>query len=188
MKVKGTALPGVVIIEPAVFEDTRGFFMETYQRDRYTEAGIDCSFVQDNTSYSIYGTLRGLHYQHPHSQAKLVQVLKGEVFDVAVDIRRGSPTFGHWVGEYLSEQNKRQMFVPAGFAHGYTVVTDVAVFSYKCSDFYAPECEQGILWSDPDIAISWPVKEPLLSGKDSRYPRLKDMPQEDLPKYIEKTL
>jgi dTDP-4-dehydrorhamnose 3,5-epimerase len=185
MNVRETELPGVVIIEPLAFEDHRGLFMETYQRSRYAAAGVDCQFVQDNVSYSIHGTLRGLHYQLPRGQAKLVQVLKGEVFDVAVDIRRRSPTFGRWIGEYLSQQNKRQMFIPAGFAHGYAVVTEAAIFSYKCSDYYAPGCEQGIIWSDPDIAISWPVTQPLLSEKDGRYPRLKDMPQELLPEFQE---
>ena len=185
MKVWETALPGVLIIEPDVFEDRRGYFMETFQQKKYADAGVDCPFVQDNLSYSIYKTLRGLHYQYPHTQAKLVQVLLGEVFDVAVDIRSGSPTFGQWTGEYLSQINKRQMFVPAGFAHGYSVVSDTAIFSYKCSDFYAPDCERGIVWSDPDLAIRWPVKEPLLSEKDSRYFRLKDVPEGLLPRYVQ---
>ena len=185
MKVWETALPGVLIIEPDVFEDRRGYFMETFQQKKYADAGIDCSFVQDNLSYSVFGTLRGLHYQNPHSQAKLVQVLMGEVFDVAVDIRCGSPTFGQWFGEYLSQMNKRQMFIPAGFAHGYSVVSETAIFSYKCSDFYAPDCEQGIVWSDPDLAIQWPVKEPLLSEKDGGYFCLKDVPEELLPRYVQ---
>lgn len=184
MKVMETSLPGVLIIEPDVFEDTRGYFMETYQQKKYAEVGIDCSFVQDNLSYSVFGTLRGLHYQHPHSQAKLVQVLMGEVFDVAVDIRCGSPTFGQWFGEYLSEQNKRKMFIPEGCAHGYCVVSESAIFSYKCSDFYAPDCEGGIVWSDPDLGIKWPAREPLLSDKDRLYPHLKDVSEELLPKYI----
>ena len=183
MRVRDTALPGVLIIEPDVFEDNRGYFMETYHQKKYAEVGVDCAFVQDNLSYSIYGTLRGLHYQYPHSQAKLVQVVMGEVFDVAVDIRRGSPTFGQWVGEHLSKKNKRQMFIPEGFAHGFCVLSETAIFSYKCSDFYAPECEQGIVWSDPDLAIKWPVQEPLLSDKDGRYPCLRDIPEEGLMKY-----
>lgn len=181
MKVLETALPGVFILEPAVFEDRRGYFLETYHQERYDEAGVKCQFVQDNLSYSVRGSLRGLHYQYPHGQAKLVQVIKGKVFDVAVDIRRGSPTFGQWIGENLSDKNRRQMFIPEGFAHGFCVLSDTAIFVYKCSDLYAPDCERGILWSDPDLGIEWPVKEPLLSDKDSKYPCLKDIPEENLP-------
>jgi len=181
MRVLETGLPGVLIFEPAVFEDQRGYFMEMYHREKYDEAGIDCSFVQDNLSYSTHGTLRGLHYQYPDGQAKLVQVITGEVFDVAVDIRRGSPAFGQWMGEYLSDKNKRQLFIPEGFAHGFCVLSDTAIFLYKCSNFYAPGSEGGVLCSDPDLAIDWPVKDPLLSDKDSKYPCLKDIPEENLP-------
>ena len=181
MKVLETALPGVLILEPAVFEDQRGYFLETYHRQRYGEAGLDCSFVQDNLSHSVHGSLRGLHYQYPHGQAKLVQVITGEVFDVAVDIRRGSPTFGQWIGEKLSDKNRRQMFIPEGFAHGFDVLSDMAIFMYKCSDFYAPGSERGILWSDPDLGIEWPAGRPLLSEKDSKYPCLKDILEENLP-------
>jgi dTDP-4-dehydrorhamnose 3,5-epimerase len=181
MKVLKTGLPGVLIIEADVFKDGRGYFMETYHRKRYAEAGIDCPFVQDNLSYSTRGTLRGLHYQYPHDQAKLVQVITGEVFDVAVDIRRGSPAFGQWTGEYLSDKNKRQLFIPKGFAHGFCVLSDTAIFLYKCSNFYAPDSEKGVLYSDPDLAIDWPVNEPILSDKDSKYPRLKDVPGKHLP-------
>jgi len=181
MKVLETALPGVLILEPAVFEDRRGYFLETYHRQRYDEAGVKCQFVQDNLSYSVRGSLRGLHYQYPHGQAKLVQVIKGEVFDVAVDIRRSSPTFGQWIGEKLSDKNRRQMFIPEGFAHGFCVLSDTAIFVYKCSDLYVPDSERGILWSDPDLGIEWPVGGPLLSEKDSKYPCLKDIPKENLP-------
>ena len=143
------------------------------------------SFVQDNLSYSTIDTLRGLHYQYPNAQAKLVQVIKGEIFDVAVDIRRGSPTFGEWTGVHLSDENQRQFFVPEGFAHGFCVISDTASVVYKCTDFYAPESEKGIIWSDPDIGIEWPVKEPLLSPKDSQYPCLKDITTNNLPNYRE---
>jgi dTDP-4-dehydrorhamnose 3,5-epimerase len=176
-------LEGVLIIEPRAFEDARGYFMETYQRERYRKAGIAVDFVQDNLSFSQKGTLRGLHYQHPHDQAKLVQVMKGEVFDVAVDIRHGSPTFGQWYGSTLSAKNKRQMFVPEGFAHGFCVLSETAVFTYKCNDYYAPDCEWGVLWSDPELGIHWPVEEPLVSGKDAKLPRLRDIPEDRLPSY-----
>lgn len=181
MKIHPTHLDGAVIIEPKVFEDTRGFFLETYQETRYREKGIICSFVQDNLSYSIKDTLRGLHFQYPHSQAKLVSVIKGEVFDVAVDIRKGSPNYGRWVGVTLSSENHRQLFIPEGFAHGFCVLSDDAVFSYKCSEFYYPHAEHGIVWNDPEIGIEWPVASPLLSEKDGRYPLLNDMPESALP-------
>ena len=181
MKVLSTSLEGVLVIEPSVFEDKRGFFMETYQQKKYRESGIDRDFVQDNLSYSVRRMLRGLHYQFPHAQAKLVQVITGEIYDVAVDIRRGSPTFGEWIGVHLSDKNKRQIYVPEGFAHGFCVLSETALFMYKCSDLYAPDCESGILWSDPDIGIEWPVEKPLLSEKDSRFACLRDMPPERLP-------
>ncbi len=181
MNVLDTPLDGVKIIEPDVFGDKRGFFMETYHKKRYAEAGFEIDFVQDNISSSTRGTLRGLHYQFPHTQAKLVQVIKGEVFDIAVDIRRKSPTFGKWTGVYLSEENNRQLFVSKGFAHGFCVISDIAVFNYKCSDFYSPESEGGILWSDPDLAIDWPIKKPVLSEKDTGYSCLRDVPLEKLP-------
>ena len=183
MKVLTTSLDGVLIIEPDVFGDQRGFFMETYQRQRYNAAGIETDFLQDNLSFSVKGTLRGLHYQHPHSQAKLVQVVQGEIYDVAVDIRRGSPTFGQWTGVHLSDENKRQFFIPEGFAHGFAVLSDTALFMYKCSDLYVPDSEGGLLWSDPDLGIDWPLSEPLLSDKDRRYPHLKDIPADRLPPY-----
>ena len=139
--------------------------------------------MQYNLSFSRKGTLRGLHYQHPHGQAKLVQVLAGHVYDVAVDVRKGSTKFGQWFGVHLSSENKRQIYIPEGFAHGFCVFSETALFSYKCSDFYAAECEAGLLWSDPDLAIDWPVKEPILSEKDAVYPRLRDIPLDRLPGY-----
>ena len=183
MNIIETTLPGVLVIEPAVFPDSRGFFLETYNQNRYPKSGIRNEFVQDNLSYSIKGTLRGLHYQYPHSQAKLVQVLAGEVFDVAVDIRKGSPAFGKWFGIRLSGENKKQFFIPQGFAHGFCVLSDHALCSYKCDDFYAPDCEHGIIWSDPDLGIEWPVTDPVISEKDSQYLTLKDIPKDKLPVY-----
>ena len=159
--------------------------METYHLKRYSDKGIDCKFMQDNLSRSVRGTLRGLHYQLQHGQAKLIQVIKGAVFDVVVDIRRGSPNFGQWAGVNLSEENKRQLFVPEGFAHGFCVLSEAADVVYKCTDFYAPEDEGGVLWSDPDLAIEWPVEKPLLSVKDSSLPCLADVPPERLPLYKE---
>ncbi|MCG6910618.1 MAG: dTDP-4-dehydrorhamnose 3,5-epimerase [Deltaproteobacteria bacterium] len=174
-------IPGPKIIEPDVYPDRRGFFCETYQKRRFAENGIQTIFVQDNLSSSGKGTLRGLHYQHPHAQAKLVQVVQGAVLDVIVDIRRGSPFFGKWAGVTLSAENKRQFFVPEGFAHGYCVLSEAAVFTYKCSDYYAPDCEKGVLWSDPGIGIQWPLKDPVLSDKDRHYPCLKDVAPDALP-------
>jgi dTDP-4-dehydrorhamnose 3,5-epimerase len=172
-----------LIIEPKVFEDQRGRFLETYHRRRYAEHGMALNFPQDNVSFSRQGSLRGLHYQLPCGQAKLVHVMRGEVLDVAVDIRRGSPTFGRWVSRILSGKNLLQIYIPAGFAHGFCVLSEEAIFAYKCSDLYAPDCEKGILWSDPDLGIDWPLKEPLVSEKDSRLPRLKDIPPESLPRF-----
>jgi dTDP-4-dehydrorhamnose 3,5-epimerase len=185
MKVTKTKMAGLMTVEPSVFADTRGYFMETYQRLRYKEAGIDVHFIQDNLAFSRKNILRGLHYQSPHDQAKLVQVFQGEVFDVAVDIRRGSPTFGQWFGTKLSAENKVQLFVPAGFAHGYCVLSETALFHYKCSDYYAPKCEGGVLWSDPDVGITWPLDKPILSDKDAASPRLKDVPLDRLPEYTD---
>ena len=184
MKIIETKLPGVLIIEPDIFGDSRGFFMETYHKERYGVAGMDAEFVQDNTSFSTRGTLRGLHFQYPHSQAKLVQVFMGEVFDVAVDIRKGSPAFGKWFGATLSSENKQQLFIPAGFAHGFCVLSETALFSYKCTEFYSPSDERGVLWSDPVIGIEWPINDPLLSDKDEKYPRFNDLNSENLPPFI----
>jgi len=169
MEVRKTALPGVLVIEPRVFEDDRGFFLETYQAERYAGLGIDCRFVQDNWSRSQRGTLRGLHYQVGRPQAKLVQVCRGSVFDVAVDLRRNSPHFGLWIGVYLDETNRCQLFIPAGFAHGFYVLSDTADFLYKCSEVYDPEAERTLLWNDPQVGVEWPLEgEPALSDKDRR--------------------
>jgi dTDP-4-dehydrorhamnose 3,5-epimerase len=184
MKVIETRLPGVLIVEPRVFGDARGFFQETWSRSRYEEAGIEGDFCQDNVSFSCRGTLRGLHYQHPHGQDKLVYVLQGEIFDVAVDIRRGSPTFGRWDGVLLSAENHRQIFVPKGFAHGFCVTSETALVAYKCTDTYHPEAEGGVRWNDPEIGIHWPLTDVLLSEKDGKAPRLRDLPPERLPSYL----
>ena len=171
------------MIEPDRFEDSRGFFMETYHSRKYAEGGLDRAYVQDNYSHSSQGTLRGLHYQFRHPQEKLVYVITGEIFDVAVDIRPNSPAFGKWMGTHLSADNKFQVFIPEGFAHGFYVLSERADVVYKCTDFYAPDEEGGILWSDPEIDIEWPVSDPLLSAKDSQYPCLKEVPPERLPGY-----
>ncbi len=181
MKITETALPDVLLIEPDVFGDQRGFFMETWNRQRYFYAGLEKDFVQDNLSLSRQGILRGLHFQHPYPQGKLVQVLRGSVFDVVVDIRQGSPTFGQWVGVELSADNHRQLFVPEGFAHGFCVLSDEALFSYKCTDFYHPETEKSLFWNDPDIGIEWPVTDPILSGKDQNGKLLKAFSEDELP-------
>ncbi len=186
MKVETTGLPGVLLITPDVYEDQRGYFMESFQVARYRKSGIDLEFVQDNISFSVKGTLRGLHFQNPHGQAKLVQVLEGEVFDVAVDIRQGSPSFGKWFGTVLSSKNHRQLFIPAGFAHGFCVLSETAVFFYKCSEFYRPECDAGIVWNDPEIGIDWPLKTPILSQKDAGLPRLGEIDDQRLPEYTGK--
>ena len=168
-----TALPGVVIIEPKVHADQRGFFMETYKKSEFAAAGIALDFVQENHSRSVAGTLRGLHLQRPpKAQAKLVRVLEGEIFDVAADIRPDSPTYGVWVGARLSSENRRSMFIPAGFAHGFCVVSAEAQVIYKTSDEYAPELESGVRWDDPLLAIEWPCAEPLLSERDKKWPNL----------------
>lgn len=178
-----TSLPGVYELRPQAFRDARGFFMETYHRRKFVEMGIPDAFVQDNHSASSKGTLRGLHYQLHHPQAKLCRVVEGEAFDVAVDIRVGSPFFGKWTSVALSEKAQNQIFVPAGFAHGYLALTERVQFLYKCGDFYDSTDEHGILWSDPALDISWDITAPLLSEKDSRYPKLSDVPQNLLPRY-----
>lgn len=181
MKILPANIPGLLIVEPAVYGDNRGFFTETWHRDRYAELGIDRVFVQDNLSRSLKGTLRGMHFQIRRPQAKLVQAISGELFDVAVDLRPDSPTFGKWEGVLLSDKNMRQFYIPEGFAHGFCVLSDTALFSYKCTDFYAPDDEGGLLWSDPDIGIDWPVSTPMLSAKDQIYPRLRDIGRQQLP-------
>ena len=175
MKVLSTDLPGVVVVEPNVYQDPRGFFLETYHAGKYREAGIREIFVQDNHSRSVRGTLRGLHAQRRRPQGKLVRVLQGEIFDIAVDIRRGSPTFRRWVGEVLSAENFRQIYVPPGFAHGFCVLSETADVAYKCTELYDPTDEFVILWNDPDLGIAWPVREPLLSEKDRTAPRLAEL-------------
>lgn len=183
MKRIDTSIPGVFLIEPDVFEDHRGFFLETYHEKKFADVGIRDRFVQDNHARSSKNTLRGLHYQIGHPQAKLCRVVQGEVLDVVVDIRRGSPHFGKWTSGILSAENRHQIYVPRGFAHGYLVLSETADFLYKCSDFYNPECERGLAWNDSDVAIEWGVREPTLSDKDNRNPRLRDIAPGELPGY-----
>jgi dTDP-4-dehydrorhamnose 3,5-epimerase len=179
VKVLSTDIPGVLLIEPQVWEDGRGFFLETFQRRRYQEAGIEHDFVQDNLSRSGHGTLRGLHYQIERPQGKLCWVVRGEVFDVAVDLRRRSPTFGRWTSVRLSAENHRQVYIPPGLAHGFCVLSDTAYFLYKCTDFYHPEHERTILWNDPQLNIGWPVSEPIVSKKDQNGLPLAEAPHFD---------
>ena len=183
MNIIKTNLEGVLLIEPKVFGDQRGFFLETFQADRYRQSGIDVNFVQDNLSHSSCGVLRGLHYQLNFPQAKLVSVICGEVFDVVVDIRKGSPSYGQWYGAVLSGDNHRQLYVPHGFAHGFCVLSETVDFQYKCTDYYHPEDEIGVIWNDPDIGIEWPIKDPVLSEKDRGLSRLVDLEQAQLPSY-----
>lgn len=174
MKFIESPLPGVILIEPKVFADDRGFFMETYHLARFREAGIPAEFVQDNHSQSKRGVLRGLHYQEPHPQGKLVRCTRGALFDVAVDIRRGSPAFGKWYAVEISAENRRMLWVPPGFAHGFCAISEVADLVYKCTALYDAKSDRSILWNDPDIGIEWPVADPLLSPKDAVAPRLRD--------------
>lgn len=176
-------ISAVKLVKPRFFPDDRGFFQQTYHYEQYRDLGIDVRFVQDNWSRSAKGVLRGLHYQLEHAQDKLVSVIRGEVFDVAVDIRQGSPTFGKWVGAILSEQNHHQLFVPKGFAHGFCVLSDEVDFVYKCSDFYAPGDEYGVLWNDSDINVEWPGSKFSVSEKDRAAPVLQDIPAENLPSF-----
>jgi dTDP-4-dehydrorhamnose 3,5-epimerase len=178
-----TSLPGVFELRPSVFRDTRGFFFETYNQKKYVELGISDVFVQDNHSCSAKNTLRGLHYQLHNAQAKLCRVVRGEVLDVAVDIRAGSPYFGKWTSVVLSDKMQNQIYVPAGFAHGFLALTDSAEFLYKCSDFYNPADERGIAWNDPEIGITWGIAEPLVSDKDQKCVSLAKTPREWLPPY-----
>lgn len=177
MKVEKTKLEGVLLVTPKVFGDDRGFFMETYNQQVAAELGLPSQFVQDNHSKSSYGVLRGLHYQSPQWQGKLVRTVQGEIYDVAVDIRDGSPTYGEWVGVYLNDENKQQLYVPEGFAHGFCVTSDTAEVVYKCTSLYAPEQEGSLLWNDPDIGIDWPIASPNLSTKDEQGQRLIDLPK-----------
>jgi dTDP-4-dehydrorhamnose 3,5-epimerase len=180
MIIETTPLAGLLLIKPDVFGDSRGFFQETWNLRRYTEEGLDRHFVQDNLSFSRKGTLRGLHFQNPHAQGKLVYVLQGEVFDVAVDVRADSPTFGQWYGVTLSAENHQQLFVPEGFAHGFCVTSETALFAYKCTDFYRPDLEFSIQWNDPEIGIDWPVTDPQLSEKDRQAQPLAEFARDSL--------
>ena len=181
MKIIETPLPGVLVFEPRVFGDQRGFFLETYREDTLRDAGIHEQFVQDNHSRSTRGVLRGLHYQLQQTQGKLVRVTRGEIYDVAVDVRNGSPTFGEWYGTVLDETSMRMMYIPPGFAHGFVVLSESVDFLYKCTDYYHPQSEQGILWNDPAIGIKWPIAEVQLSEKDQDNPVLHKQPSEKLP-------
>ncbi len=183
MQIRQTDLPGILLIEPRVFGDARGYFLETWHASRYREAGLIGSFVQDNVSFSRRGVLRGLHYQLPHVQGKLITVLQGVVFDVAVDIRRGSPHFGQWLGVTLSSEIPRQLYVPPGFAHGFCVTSETALFTYKCTDVYAPEAEGVVRWDDPALGIDWPVAPVQLNDKDRVAPLLADIAPAHLPIY-----
>ena len=183
MRIAATSLPGVLLVEPQAFGDERGYFMETFSASRYAESGIAGPFVQDNLSRSRRGVLRGIHFQHPYAQAKLVSVLEGEVFDVAVDLRVGSPTFGRWHAELLSAENRRQLFVPEGFGHAFAVTSDRALFSYKCTEYYHPECERTIRWDDARIGIAWPMADVELSTKDRAGLALDALSHDSLPRY-----
>jgi dTDP-4-dehydrorhamnose 3,5-epimerase len=183
LKIVPTELPGVVIVEPDAYADRRGRFFESWHQDRYRQVGLPAHFVQDNVANSVQGVLRGLHYQHPDAQGKLVFALAGEVFDVAADIRSGSPTWGKWVGVELSGENTRQLYVPPGFAHGYCVTSATAVVAYKCTAYYDATCDRGIRWNDPTLAVSWPVDVPILSDKDARAPLLADLSADALPSH-----
>jgi dTDP-4-dehydrorhamnose 3,5-epimerase len=181
MKVTPSPLEGLLLIEPTVFGDDRGFFLESWNRQRYRDAGLAADFVQDNLSLSCRGTLRGMHFQNPRAQGKLVSVWQGEVWDVAVDIRRQSPTFGRWFGATLSAANKHQLYVPPGFAHGFVVLSESALFHYKCTEFYSPQDELGLRWDDPAVGIQWPpVEHPILSRRDAASPLLSEIPVDRL--------
>ena len=183
MKVLKTELPGVLLVEPEVFNDARGFFVEVFRTDRYAAVGIPGPFVQDNLSSSVTNVLRGLHFQNPNAQAKLVFAAEGEIFDVAVDVRLGSPHFGRWTGARLSGANGRQLFIPEGFAHGFCVLSEHARIVYKCSAPYDRASEISIVWNDPDIGIDWPIRVPIVSPKDAAAPRLRDIDRARLPRF-----
>jgi dTDP-4-dehydrorhamnose 3,5-epimerase len=183
MKVVETGLPGCMLLEPQVFGDDRGFFYESFNRDKFSAVGLPPHFVQGNVSRSVRGVLRGLHYQWPKSQGKLVSVLDGEVWDVAVDVRRGSPTFGQWTAAVLSAENKRHFWIPEGFAHGFVTLSETALFNYVCTDTYDRDADAGVRWNDAALAIDWPVASPLLSDKDAKLPFLADIAPERLPPY-----
>jgi dTDP-4-dehydrorhamnose 3,5-epimerase len=183
VKIVETSLPGVLVFEPKIYSDPRGFFLETYHEESLAKAGIQERFVQDNHSRSAKGVLRGLHYQLVQPQGKLVRVTRGEVFDVAVDIRQGSPSFGQWYGTTLDEESMRMMYVPPGFAHGFVVLSDIADFLYKCTDYYHPQSGHGIAWNDPEIGIKWPINDVTLSEADGNNPTLSQQSSELLPRY-----
>jgi dTDP-4-dehydrorhamnose 3,5-epimerase len=183
MDVTATELPGVLLVRPRIFHDGRGTFMETWHRDRYALAGIPSPFVQDNAALSRRGVIRGLHYQYPQPQGKLVMVLLGTVLDVVVDIRRGSPSFGKWLGAELSADNGHQLWIPEGFAHGYAVLSDTAIVSYKCTRAHDPAGDAAIRYDDPVLGIDWPVSDPILSEKDRAAPLLSDMPLDRIPRF-----
>ena len=186
MRLTTTHLPGLLLVEPDVFRDPRGWFLETWSERRYAEHGLKARFVQDSASRSCRGTLRGLHLQSPpFAQGKLVYVIEGEVFDVAVDLRIGSPSYGQWLGERLSAENGRQLYIPAGFAHGFCVTSETAVFAYKCTEYYTPSAELAVAWNDPALAIAWPETAPILSKKDAAAPRLEAIARDRLLKYGE---
>lgn len=180
MNIRETRIPAVKLIEPVVFEDDRGYFFEAYRESELKEAGIDCHFVQDNVSKSYRNTVRGLHYQIQNPQAKLVQCLKGTILDVAVDIRKDSPSFGNYVAYKLSEETKNMLYIPKGFAHGFSVLTSEAIVAYKCSDYYNAEGERGVRWDDPSIRINWDIEKPILSEKDRKLPLLSSIKETDL--------
>lgn len=188
MKVQDTGLPGARILEPPRFRDQRGWFSELWNEDRYRRVGIEARFVQENVSCSTRGVLRGLHYQHPYGQAKLVSVLRGAVFDVAVDVRRGSPAFGRWFGLELSAENGTQLFLPAGMAHGFLVLSDDALVHYGCSDVFRPDCDRVIAWNDEDVGIDWPAAPALVSDKDRNAPSLRDIGADSLPVWAEENI
>lgn len=183
MKTIETGIPGLLVFEPRIFGDDRGYFVETWNKARYAEAGLSEDFCQDNMSFSRRGILRGLHIQNPNAQGKLVSVAQGEVYDVAVDLRKSSPTFGQWYGIHLTSEKKNQLFIPKGFAHGFCVLSETALFTYKCTDFYNPRSEYTLMWNDPDVDIPWPIQNPELSPKDTTGYLLKDLPDEALISY-----
>lgn len=188
MRVRKGELPGTCLFELDLFHDERGYFFEAFRESRYAAAGIPLRFVQDNVSFSKVNVLRGLHYQHPHGQGKLISVLDGEIYDVSVDLRRDAKTFGRWQGFHLSRKNRLQVFLPAGLAHGFCVLSDAALVLYKCTEAYHPEDERGVLWNDPDIGIEWPISSPVISARDAAFPRLSQIPQDHLPSLDESSL
>jgi dTDP-4-dehydrorhamnose 3,5-epimerase len=183
MNVRTTPIEGVLVLEPRIFKDARGYFLETFHANRYLESGVTAHFVQDNLSFSAKGVLRGMHFQHPRAQAKLISVAQGAIFDAVVDVRLGSPTYAQWFGETLTSDNGWQLYVPEGFAHGFAVLSDTAVVTYKCSDYYAPDDEVSLSWNDPDVGIVWPGGDLTVSERDAAGLRLSQVPTNKLPRY-----